>query len=77
MACYLLYCGDMIPKDISATTATIKTKCSIQFVDQRPTGFKVSINYQSPTVLPGGDQAKAQRALSKLRPGLTWITNLT
>ena len=60
MACYLLYHGDMIPKDISATTATIKTKCIIQFVDQCPNGFKVGINYQSPTVLRGGDQAKIQ-----------------
>ena len=67
----------MIPKDVSATTATIKTKCNIQFVDWCPTEFKVGINYQSPTVLPGGDQAKVQQALCMLRPGLTWITNFT
>lgn len=59
MACYL-YCGNVVPTDVNAAIATIKTKCSIQFVDQCPTGFKVGINYQSPTVLPAGDQAKAQ-----------------
>ncbi|CAI9588524.1 unnamed protein product, partial [Staurois parvus] len=31
---------------------------SIQFVDWCPTGFKVGINYQPPTVVPGGDLAK-------------------
>lgn len=34
---------------------------SIQFVDWCPTGFKVGINYQPPTVVPGGDLAKVQR----------------
>ncbi|KAG6496011.1 hypothetical protein ZIOFF_043859 [Zingiber officinale] len=28
-----------------------------------PTGFKCGINYQPPTVVPGGDQAKVQRAV--------------
>ncbi|GLD67937.1 tubulin alpha chain-like protein [Lates japonicus] len=46
--------------------ATIKTKRSIQFVDWCPTGFKVGINYQPPTVVPGGDLAKVQRAVCML-----------
>ena len=33
MACCLLYRGDVVPKDVNAAIATIKTKCSIQFVD--------------------------------------------
>ncbi|MBW03392.1 Tubulin alpha-1A chain, partial [Eschrichtius robustus] len=33
MACCLLYRGNMVPKDFNATTATIKTKRTIQFVD--------------------------------------------
>ncbi|KAJ8981671.1 hypothetical protein NQ317_017292 [Molorchus minor] len=37
------------------------TKRTIQFVDWCPTGFKVGINYQPPTVVPGGDLAKVQR----------------
>ncbi|KAF3829143.1 hypothetical protein GH733_003407 [Mirounga leonina] len=66
MACCLLYRGDVVPKDVNAAIATIKTKCSIQFVDWCPTGFKVGINYQPPTVVPGGDLAKVQRAVCML-----------
>ncbi|XP_045150128.1 tubulin alpha-4A chain [Echinops telfairi] len=36
------------------------------FVDWCPTGFKVGINYQPPTVVPGGDLAKVQRAVCML-----------
>ena len=44
MAVCLLYCGDVVPKDISAAAvASIKTKCMIQFVDWCPTGFKVGM----------------------------------
>ncbi|XDA78515.1 hypothetical protein R6Z07F_008608 [Ovis aries] len=60
MACCLLYCGNVVPKDFSAAVATIKTKHTIQFVDWCPTGFKVGINYQPPTVVPGGNLAKVQ-----------------
>ncbi|KAI4820447.1 hypothetical protein KUCAC02_028424 [Chaenocephalus aceratus] len=66
MACCLLYRGDVVPKDVNATISTIKTKCSIQFVDWCPTGFKVGIIYQPPTVVPGGDLAKVQRAVFML-----------
>uniref|UniRef100_A0A2R8ZZ50 Tubulin/FtsZ 2-layer sandwich domain-containing protein n=1 Tax=Pan paniscus TaxID=9597 RepID=A0A2R8ZZ50_PANPA len=62
MACCLSYHGDVVPKDVSAAIATIKTKRSIQFVDWCPTGFKVGINYQSPTVVPGADLAMVQSA---------------
>ncbi|KAK5895132.1 hypothetical protein CesoFtcFv8_011752 [Champsocephalus esox] len=51
---------------VNAAIATIKTKRSIQFVDWCPTGFKVGINYQPPTVVPGGDLAKVQRAVCML-----------
>src|SRR4051794_40670223 len=63
MACCLLYRGDVVPKDVNAAIATIKTKRTIQFVDWCPTGFKVGINYQPPTVVPGGDLAKVMRAV--------------
>ena len=58
MACCLLYRGDVVPKDVNAAIGNIKTKRSIQFVDWCPTGFKVGINYEAPTVVPGADQAK-------------------
>merc|ERR1712071_244801 len=66
MACCMLYRGDVVPKDVNAAIATIKTKRSIQFVDWCPTGFKVGINYQPPTVVPGGDLAKVSRAVCML-----------
>uniref|UniRef100_A0A087X2W6 Tubulin alpha chain n=1 Tax=Poecilia formosa TaxID=48698 RepID=A0A087X2W6_POEFO len=66
MACCLLYRGDVVPKDVNAAIANIKTKRTIQFVDWCPTGFKVGINYQPPTVVPGGDMAKVQRAVCML-----------
>ncbi|KAG0575980.1 hypothetical protein M758_5G044600 [Ceratodon purpureus] len=62
IACAMMYRGDVVPKDVNASVGTIKTKRTIQFVDWCPTGFKVGINYQPPTVVPGGDLAKVQRA---------------
>ena len=41
MACCLLYRGDVVPKDVNAAIAMIKTRRTIQFVDWCPTGFKV------------------------------------
>ncbi|KAH1021685.1 hypothetical protein HUJ04_011168 [Dendroctonus ponderosae] len=64
--CRIDYRGDVVPKDVNAAIATIKTKRTIQFVDWCPTGFKVGINYQPPTVVPGGDLAKVQRAVCML-----------
>ena len=66
MVCCMLYCGDIMPKDVNTVIAIIKTKRTIQFVDWCPTGFKVGINYQPPTVVPGGDLAKVQRAICML-----------
>ncbi len=40
MACCMMYRGDVVPKDVNAAVATIKTKRTIQFVDWCPTGFK-------------------------------------
>ena len=34
----------------------------VQTQDWSPTGFKCGINYQPPTVVPGGDLAKVMRA---------------
>merc|ERR1719263_706241 len=66
MACCLMYRGDVVPKDVNASVATIKTKRTIQFVDWCPTGFKCGINYQPPTAVPGGDLAKVMRAVAMM-----------
>jgi len=66
MSCCMLYRGDVIPKDVNAAIASIKTKRTIQFVDWCPTGFKVGINYEAPTAIPGGDMAKVSRAVCML-----------
>jgi len=62
MSCLLMYRGDVTPANVSAAIGVIKTKRTVQFVDWCPTGFKCGINYQPPTVVPGGDIAKVQRA---------------
>ncbi|KAK9886978.1 hypothetical protein WA026_019235 [Henosepilachna vigintioctopunctata] len=66
MACCLLYRGDVVPKDVNAAIALMKAKSNVRFVDWCPTGFKVGINYQPPTVVPGGDLAHVQRAVCML-----------
>lgn len=66
MACCLLYRGDVVPKDVNASIAQMKAKSNVRFVDWCPTGFKVGINYQPPTVVPGGDLARVQRAVCML-----------
>ena len=42
MAVCLLYRGDVVPKDVNAAIASIKSQKTIQFVDWCPTGFKVA-----------------------------------
>ena len=43
MAVCLLYRGDVVPKDVNASIASIKLNKTVQFVDWCPTGFKVNI----------------------------------
>ncbi|KAB0799622.1 hypothetical protein PPYR_07502 [Photinus pyralis] len=66
MACCLLYRGDVVPKDVNAAIGSIRNKRHVNFVDWCPTGFKVGINYQPPTTIPGGDLAKVSRAVCML-----------
>ncbi|KAM0754521.1 alpha-tubulin [Meredithblackwellia eburnea MCA 4105] len=66
MACALLYRGDVVPKDVNAAVASIKTKRTIQFVDWCPTGFKLGICGEPPANVPGGDLAKVSRSLCML-----------
>lgn len=62
MACCLLYRGDVAPKDVNRAIAYVKKKKMAQFVEWSPTGFKVGINGQGPTQVPGGDVAKTCRS---------------
>jgi len=66
MACCLLFRGDVVPQDVNRAVSIIKTKRSIQFVDWCPTGFKVGINYQPTSVVPGSDMAPVPRAVCML-----------
>lgn len=52
-ACCLLYRGHVVPNNVSASVATIKTRRTIRFVDWMPTGFKCSISPQHAVFLPG------------------------
>uniref|UniRef100_A0A672RC73 Tubulin/FtsZ 2-layer sandwich domain-containing protein n=1 Tax=Sinocyclocheilus grahami TaxID=75366 RepID=A0A672RC73_SINGR len=47
----MLYRGDVVPKDVNM--------CCLNC-------FQVGINYQPPTMVPGGDLAKVQRAVCML-----------
>ncbi|CAD8202344.1 unnamed protein product [Paramecium octaurelia] len=62
MASSLYYRGDIIPKDVSAALAQIRSNKTVQFVDWCPTGFKLGINYQPPVFVNGGDLAKVTRS---------------
>lgn len=66
MACCMLYRGDIVPNDVNAAISKIKSMRNIQFVDWCPTGFKVGINAQVPTVVPGSDLAATTRAVCML-----------
>ena len=63
MATCLMYRGDIIPTEVSKAVSMIKTKRTIQFVDWCPTGFKVGINYEKPSVVPNGNLAAVERAV--------------
>ncbi|KAK1125117.1 Tubulin alpha-1C chain [Melipona bicolor] len=62
-SCCLLYRGDVSPNDVNKTIASLKGAKSIRFVTWSPTGFKVGINYQPTTTVPGGDLAKSKRTV--------------
>ena len=66
MANILAYRGDVVPKDVNVAVAGLKKKQIIKFVDWPPADFKCGINYQPPTVVPGGDLERVQRAVLNL-----------
>ncbi|XP_076240237.1 tubulin alpha-1C chain [Calliopsis andreniformis] len=64
MSCCLLYRGDVNPNDVNTAIALLKGHPSIRFVTWSPTGFKVGINYQPTTTVPGGDLAPSRRTVA-------------
>ena len=54
----MIYNDGVVPKDVDAAIAVMKSKRSIQFVDWCSTRFKVGINYQPPTDILSFDLAK-------------------
>ena len=66
MAVALLYRGDVVPRDCNAAVAALKAKSSFNHVEWCPTGFKLGINYQKPTRVPGGELAQVDRCVSML-----------
>ncbi|XP_076759565.1 tubulin alpha chain [Xylocopa sonorina] len=62
-SCCMLYRGDVSPNDVNRTIASLKGAKSIRFVTWSPTGFKVGINYQPTTTVPGGDLAASKRTV--------------
>ncbi|KAI5171542.1 tubulin alpha [Nematocida sp. LUAm3] len=66
IACCLLFRGEVNTKDVNIATNLVKSKKSDRFVPWCPTGFKIGINDQPPTVLPGGAMAQVKRAVCTL-----------
>jgi len=66
MACCLMYRGDVVPKDVNQAIGQVKNKRSIRFVDWCPTGFKVGINSQPLTVVPGDAMAAVKRSVTMI-----------
>ena len=63
IVCCMMYREDIIPKDVNGSIALIKNKNSIKFIDWFPTGFKYGVNYQSSTVVQGGEIGNVMRSL--------------
>jgi len=51
MACCLLYRGDVAPKDVNSAIRSLRSNAKIQFVDWCPSGFKIGINSNAPSII--------------------------
>lgn len=63
MACSMINHDDVVPKNMNAALTTIGTKRTIRFVDWCSTGFKTKLDHHLPSVVPGGNLVKVQRAV--------------
>ena len=66
MAVALLYRGDVMPRDCTAAVASLKAKANFNLVEWCPTGFKLGINHQKPSRVPGSELAEVDRSVSML-----------
>ena len=77
MACCMLYRGDVVPKDVNAAIANIKTKRTIQFVDWCPTGFKVNWSiFLAENLTTSGRQNLTGQLSSKIAVFMITLENL-
>ena len=66
MANCLLYRGDVVTRDVQRAVEQVKNKKTVQMVDWCPTGFKIGICYEPPTVIPSSELANVDRAVCML-----------
>merc|ERR1712048_708777 len=63
LASCLLYRGDVVPAEMNASVATIKTKPSVMIADWNPTGFKQGVNTEPPHQPEDSDMAPTVRSV--------------
>ncbi|GAA43131.2 tubulin alpha [Clonorchis sinensis] len=63
MACCVLCRGNVSGQEVQDAVIQVKKQRTVKFVDWCPTGFKVGVNTQPPTAVPGGDLAKVNRSI--------------
>lgn len=66
ICCCMLYRGDVEQTEINCVIREIKSQKTLKFVDWSPTSFKIGINYQPPSYVPGGDLCPVNRAMCML-----------
>jgi len=71
IACVLLYRGDVTPNDVNAAIEVMKKKKDIQFVEWSPCGYKVGINNEAMSIVPGSTMSKAPRSACMLSNSTT------
>merc|ERR1712151_857308 len=63
LASCLLFRGDVVPAEMNASVATIKTKPSVMIADWNPTGFKQGVNTEPPHQPDDSDMAGTVRSV--------------
>merc|ERR1711920_465062 len=63
LASCLLFRGDVVPAEMNASVATIKTKPSVMIADWNPTGFKQGVNTEPPHQPEDYDMAPTVRSV--------------
>lgn len=64
VSCCLMYRGDIVQKDVNDALKVMRTKQNIQFVEWSPCSFKIGMNNQPPTFVPGSDMAAVDKSCS-------------